>query len=317
LPNSIVSKIWQNNGESLTNYLKEWADKFNDVDMINLVQLDIPLSNQEPIYKKVQFVEEMPKQPIKTEVKKPLFLLTIIFTKIKEKYNNELSRSENEYQDAMKKYNSELEEWNRKKDDFDRHQQELYGNYRTLIRTDIGLMVSALENTLQKLQWPRETNISFEITNDVNEVWIDTDLPEIEDLPRKAAFLAASGKRLNIKDKPNKQLSLEYAKLIHAIALRIAAYTFSTLPATNIVILSGFSQRLDASTGRINDEYLYSVKFARDVFSEIDFNNLELLDPIMAFSRFENIRNMSIAGIFKAIEPFKPLQAELNKNIGR
>jgi len=70
--------------------------------------------------------------------------------------------------------------------------------------------------------WPRETIVSLEIDANGGTVWIDIDLPEIEDLPQRVASMAASGKRLNIKDKAQKQLRVEYATHVHGIALRLA-----------------------------------------------------------------------------------------------
>ena len=44
------------------------------------------------------------------------------------------------------------------------------------------------------------------ISDEGKEVWIDVDLPEIEDFPGEVAKLAASKKRLNVKQKSQKQL---------------------------------------------------------------------------------------------------------------
>ncbi len=70
---------------------------------------------------------------------------------------------------------------------------------------------------------------------------------------------------------------------------------------------SGFSQRLDKSTGSISDDYLLSLKVPRDVFEKIDFDNINRVDPIEALSRFDLRRKMTSTGIFKPIEPFNDL----------
>src|SRR6266545_7748269 len=69
---------------------------------------------------------------------------------------------------------------------------------------------------------------------------------------------------------------------------------------------SGFSQRLDKATGKINDDYLYSVIIDRRRFSQINFEALETIDPIEAIEVFEMRRQMTSTGIFKSIEPFTP-----------
>ncbi|MBF7070149.1 hypothetical protein [Aliarcobacter butzleri] len=194
--------------------------------------------------------------------------------------------------------------WEKDKEEFDKVQNELAISFSTLIRTNINTMSEYLEKVLQDLDWARETLVSYDINNSANTVYIDIDLPEIENIPQRTATIAATGKKLNIKNKTEKQLRLEYATHIHAIALRVAAYTFATLPSIDLIIISGYSQRLDKSTANTNDEYLYSVKFNKSDFSKLNFEKIELIDPIKAFDNFENIRNMTSTGILKEIKPF-------------
>ena len=165
-------------------------------------------------------------------------------------------------------------------------------------------MSEYLEKVLQGLDWARETLVSYDINNSTNTVYIDIDLPEIEDIPQRTASIAATGKKLNIKNKTDKQLRLEYSTHIHAIALRVASYTFATLPSIYNVVISGYSQRIDKSTGKENNEYLYSIKFNKSDFSKLNFDRIDLINSVESFDNFENIRNMSSTGIFKKIEPF-------------
>ena len=71
-------------------------------------------------------------------------------------------------------------------------------------------------------------------------------------------------------------------------------------------MISGYSQRLDATTGKTNDDYLYSFKANRESFKKINFESLEIVDPVAALGAFENRRKMTATGIFKPIEPFCP-----------
>ena len=93
---------------------------------------------------------------------------------------------------------------------------------------------------------------------------------------------------------------------IHGIAFRLVGVVFATLPISNTVFISGYSQRLDSSTGKINDDYLFSFKVDRNSFKNIDFESLENVDPVVAMETFENRRKMTATGIFKPIEPFQP-----------
>ncbi|MCN4144841.1 MAG: hypothetical protein LC437_07295 [Thiohalomonas sp.] len=126
--------------------------------------------------------------------------------------------------------------------------------------------------------------ISYEITDSGTLVWLDVDLPEIEDLSQKEATLAASGRKLNIKNKSQKKLREEYAQHAHGIILRLVGLVFSTLPSPKQIMIPGYSQRLDKTTRKINDDYLFSFKIDRGIFSNIDFQALDRVDPVEALA---------------------------------
>lgn len=178
--------------------------------------------------------------------------------------------------------------------------------HRARLSSDDDYAIAVIEESLDSLDWPRETLVSFEIARDKREVWLDVDLPEVEDFPQRVASLAASGKRLNIKDKPQKTLRTEYARHVHGIALRLASVAAATLPWSSRIIISGYSQRLDSATGRINDDYLLSVAFTREGLEKIDYNALNAVDPIDAVAAFESRRQMTTTGMFKAVDPYQP-----------
>ncbi len=70
------------------------------------------------------------------------------------------------------------------------------------------------------------------------------------------------------------------------------------------VIFSDYSQRPDKATGRVGDEYLFSIQISRKDCEEIDFNQLSKVDVVESLTRFELRRQMSKTGIFKPIIPF-------------
>lgn len=304
LDKKIVTKIWQEQPDTVKNWLENEADKINDMDLITTIHYDMPKPYNEPQLEELEFDKEMPIEPKIKEVKKPSFFKSLFFPSSKQKYQTELENANIDFQKQTEQYQVSLENWEKEKNEFIKTQNELKANFSNLIRTDINTMSEYLEKVLQGLDWARETLVSYDINNLTNTVYIDIDLPEIEDIPQRTASIAATGKKLNIKNKTDKQLRLEYATHIHAIALRVAAYTFATLPSIDLIVMSGYSQRVDKSTANTNDEYLYSVKFNKSDFSKLNFEKIELIDPIKAFDNFENIRKMTETGIFKKIEPF-------------
>lgn len=116
--------------------------------------------------------------------------------------------------------------------------------------------------------------------------------------------MPAKGIRFSVKEMPKTHVQKLYMRHIHAIGFRLIGETFASLPSVNQVTLSAYSQRPNKATAHVQDDYLYSVKVQRTDWQAINFSALSDLDVVAAFDRFELRRNMSVTGIFKAIEPF-------------
>lgn len=300
----IVTELWKQKSDVLRSWLKSEAEKINDMDLITTIHYDMPNPYNEPQLEDLEFDKEKPTEPKKKVIEKPSFFKSLFSPSLKQRYQDELDNAENEFKKETELYKINLHNWEKEKIEFNKTQNELRANFSNLIRTDVNTMSEYLEKVLQSLDWARETSLSYDINTLENTVYIDIDLPEIEDIPQKIATISANGKKLNIKDKTEKQLRIEYSTHIHAIALRVASYTFATLPSIYNVVISGYSQRIDKSTGQENNEYLYSIKFNKSDFSKLNFDRIDLINPVESFDNFENIRNMSSTGIFKKIEPF-------------
>lgn len=171
-----------------------------------------------------------------------------------------------------------------------------------VVAGDVPAMERFLEDTLQDIVWPRETAVSFQITHG-KTVELDVDLPEIEDMPSKTAHAPQRGLRLTVKEVSPTQVSKLYMRHVHAIGFRIIGETFTSLPSVDRIALSAYSKRPDKATGKLTDQYLYSVVVTRPQWSQLCFGNLKSIDVIEAFDRFELRRNMTKTGIFRAIEP--------------
>ncbi|MGV8931952.1 MAG: DUF4236 domain-containing protein [Luteimonas sp.] len=175
-----------------------------------------------------------------------------------------------------------------------------------LIYSDPEAMEEHLEEALQVIEWPRETLIAAELQDGGKTVMIDVDLPEIEDMPNKKAGMPARGMKLSVKDMSPTEVKKLYMSHIHSIGFRIIGEAFAALPEAQQVVLSGYSQRPDKATGRLNGEYLYSVRVTRRAWLAVDFSaeSLERLDVVEALGQFDLRRNMSKTGIFKPVAPF-------------
>ena len=198
-----------------------------------------------------------------------------------------------------------MKQWQEQKAAFEQGQQKR----RQFIEKDICNSVAAkeayLEESLQEIVWPKETLLSTEMLDNGKRIFIDVDLPEVEDMPNKTASVPQRGYKLSVKDMSPTQVQRLYMAHVHGIGFRIIGETFSAIQEANEVVLSAYSQRTNTSTGKITDEYLYSVRASRDIWANINFRNLENLDVVEALTQFELRRDMTKTGIFKLIQPFE------------
>jgi hypothetical protein len=165
------------------------------------------------------------------------------------------------------------------------------------------VMERVLEERLVGLAWPRETNLSFQLNERGRVVLMDVDLPEIEDMPRDTATVAARGLKLNLKQKSETQVRKEYMQFIHGIVFRVIGEAFFALPLLDEVIASAYSQRPDPTTGNLRDDYLLSTRVRRSEWQQINFDNLASLDVVACLERFELRRKMTKTGVFQPVEP--------------
>jgi hypothetical protein len=174
------------------------------------------------------------------------------------------------------------------------------------IYTDVGIMMSFLEENLQSIVWPRETSVSTEVIDGGRSVYLDVDLPEVEDMPTTTASAPQRGYKLSVKEMSPIQIQRLYMRHVHGIGFRIIGETFAALPNTQEVVLSAYSQRPNSATAQAVEEYLYSVRVDRNSWSRIDFSNLKNLDVVESLAQFDLRRNMTKTGAFTPIGPFAP-----------
>lgn len=157
---------------------------------------------------------------------------------------------------------------------------------------------------LQQLSWPKETIVSFELSTDCKTLHLDIDLPEIQHMPDGHHEMSANGKKVKWKAIGEVAKRKTYMSHVHGIGLRLTGEAFSQLHPVDTVVVAGYSQRPNGQTALVEDQYLYSSRITRAAWSAIAFDQLNHLDPVSAYDRFETRRKMSATGIFKPIEPF-------------
>lgn len=227
-------------------------------------------------------------------------------------------RAESSNRAAEGRFQRALETWQESKREHEAAEELMGARFETAQAGDPEAATEVLEKHVRTLDWPRETLISFEVGED-STVWLDVDLPEIEDLPTETAVVAKRGLKINVKTKSAAALRREYMTHVHGILFRLVGEVFHLLPSLNRVVASGYSQRPDPGTGQIRDDYLLSVCIERGSWEGLNFGNIGAIDLPTCLDGFNLRRKMTKTGIFKPIDPFDPAEPfdQLNASAGR
>ena len=165
---------------------------------------------------------------------------------------------------------------------------------------DDAVVVGLVEEWLAGLTIPAEVSASIDYAGGV--LFLDLDLPEIEDLPPTTTKQLKSG-QVKVVNKSQKQLKEEYATCVTGLAFFVASSLFNLNANIAEVWISGYTQRRNKE-GDIADEYIYSVKFPRERFEHLAIKN-----PIASFDDFESRMKLSNAYTFGKIKPYGPSEA--------
>lgn len=184
--------------------------------------------------------------------------------------------------------------------EFARHLRESEG-----VLHDPDAMEQTLLERLEEIDWPRETAIDFDLGGDVSTIAVDIDLPGKEEMPDRYWTMPAKQVRLTPRKLSDTRQRKLYRDHVHGIAFRVLGAVFARLPAVKEARVSGYRQVTDPATGGERDQYLFSVKVTRDQWSNIHFDRLGQVDPVAAMEAFTLRRDMTKAGTFRDIEPFK------------
>ncbi|MBQ2679750.1 MAG: DUF4236 domain-containing protein [Firmicutes bacterium] len=270
------------------------------------------LNNLKPeIYEKQEFKQLMPTKEIIREE-----LMTEAISTIKSKAFWTLKNKYKKYIESNidNRLSARINEWKNEKEMFEKEQLEIeektnqelkaeFENtiqyYKNIINGDEECINSSIDDLLKDFRLPLEFNLNYEYSENNNSLWIDFDLPEIEDFPSQIAVQLANG-NAKLKNKTKRELNSDYKKFVFGLAVLISSYLFNVSPKILNIIVSGYTQRRNSS-GDINDDYVYSIIFERDTMSKLDYINE---DPYEICLNFKNRCNPTSTDMLKSIEPF-------------
>ena len=197
--------------------------------------------------------------------------------------------------------NAHKAEQERLKESFELQETERLETLEKLVSGDVDELQKELERMFSGLDFHFEFFVSFEIA-DPTTIFLDIDLPEIEDVPTQKANLRKDGK-VSVKDKSAKEVSEHYARLCHSLLFWLTTEVFDAIPTVEQVFSSGYTQRLDPKTGSIDNVYVLAARFDKPKLEELF---LTRVDPVDAIENFEHRRKMTKTYKLSAIKPFEP-----------
>lgn len=290
----IATTAKKQKGDVIKKLIQEKCDEINEqVEALGRLHWHTPNANKPPSYEIPKFPEQSPVQPTPERIG----WLAKLFSGIRRKI--ELRNQQREVE-----YSKTLQDWDVRKVMYERREQAHWKLVNEDIYHDINAMSQFLEMQLNEIVWPRETQVSFDISQDGGTIMVDVDLPEYEDMPTKLASVPQRGYRLSVKELGDKKVRQLYVDHIHAIGFRLIGEIFAALPTARTVVFSGYSQRPNSATGQIQDDYLYSVRTERSEWLKINFGGLETINVVDAIGRLECRREMSKTGLIKPIAPY-------------
>lgn len=210
-------------------------------------------------------------------------------------------RAEARYQEELSAYRAAISEWRAAEENHRVEQEAARASHERWRNGDGAVAQDRFENRLGAISWPRETHVSYQTIG--AELQADVDLPELDDMPSETAKVMKQAMRVAMSVKGDTQRRLDYATHVHSIGFRIAGEAFAAMPGLGSVLISGFSQRQSRATGRVEEEYLYSVRIERAGWERIDFSRLDQIDPVEALTRFDLRRDMTRTGVFRPVLP--------------
>lgn len=192
--------------------------------------------------------------------------------------------------------NNEISENERYNLEFDSNRQYM----QDLIKGEDQAVSEGVESWISSCELPVDINVDYEWHQNESVMYLDVDLPEIEDIPEEEVVRLANG-NLKERKKPQATLKQEYVNLVLGLAIFISANVFNVSPAIHGIVISGYTQRRNKA-GDVNDEYVYSIKFTREIFENSVLCNVSPQDFCM---RFENRSNITNSMLMKKIEPYE------------
>ncbi len=219
--------------------------------------------------------------------------------------NHILKEDEFQLQDYAQRrtaWAQEYAQWKSAKESYDAKKDNLLTELPSMFATDNDFFEHRLMEHLAGVNWPHETNVSAMVNLSQSTIYIDVDLPEVEDIPQESAVVKVKKADIEYKKNSDKDIRLSYSMYVHGIILRVILESLYVLPF-NTIKVSGYTQRFSASTGVLGDEYILACVAERSDVESMSKSKIDSMTPEDVLMTMGLKRKMTKTGIFKPIEP--------------
>ena len=157
---------------------------------------------------------------------------------------------------------------------------------------------TSLEKELNRVPELMSLSFPYHIEPILNGTAIDISLllPQPKDLPNLEGVRLASG-NYKIKEIPDKNKKIDYTNWIWSIAFYVASYYFNVSPKIEKVNIEGHVKAEDSI-----DLSLYNISFDRNIYSSLNFENMEIDAVLSMFNVTNKLTKDALATLFVAKE---------------
>ena len=231
--------------------------------------------------------------------------------KMEEKFNKDYKlweKRKNEIEENNKKleleYNTKIKkrknEWKKITKEYEEGLKKLQEEKNRYLNEDESVVAEYCEAVLKNSEYPEflyiyERELSF--LDDTKILIVDFNLPSIESLPKlkEVKYNASdnSFREINLSDNEINKL---YDDLLYQITLKTKYELYKTDKANMLkgIVLNGYVNGIDQSTGHEIDKCILSIKTSKEEFLAI---NLERVSPKECFKKLKGIGSTKLHGL--------------------
>lgn len=222
-----LALLWEQEGKSIHALLLSAVDEINgDMELLDGIHLDMPYPSPTTLLEPVPVAEfepekprekRYPEEPRFVEPESPKLISRLLGGKRRharraaeaqdlfdvqhQTWRSKCVDIDSENDAREENWQHARKEWIEKVERNRLENIERENNHRENLKNHDDYTDTVIQGALATLEWPRETLIAHRVDATNQTIWIDLDLPEIEDLPQRIASLASSGKKLTVKAK--------------------------------------------------------------------------------------------------------------------